>query len=297
MKHNKFTIVLLYALTFLTFFSGIIRHDVKEEEYLKLANQKQFDCVGRVYNDSTAIGSCVLIADRYVLSAAHVFIERVGTSYDTTKVDGQVIISPVLYSKRELDITKMYFVFNGLRIKGKRLLIHPKYLDSLAQGTCDIAIIELENTISSITPAKINSSFDELNSNVIGVGYGASGPADQTKLVGDHNKKIAGENTVDTLTGQKYLGFETLLMCDFDHPTRKDCNKIGSHIPKPLEYIGSGGDSGGGLFRKNGGWELIGIFSSTRIDVNQFIKTQYYGQTMQWTRVSIFKDWVNGHTK
>ena len=61
----------------------------------------------------------------------------------------------------------------------------------------------------------------------------------------------------------------------------------------PLEYMCGGGDSGGGLFRQTQGkWELIGICSGADIDVEQLMKTGYYGQQMHWTHVSLFADWI-----
>ncbi|MBK8644872.1 MAG: hypothetical protein IPN15_22450 [Saprospiraceae bacterium] len=93
---------------------------------------------------------------------------------------------------------------------------------------------------------------------------------------------MPGENVIDSIGGQIYLDRESLLICDFDHPTRNDCNKIGSPVPRPLEYICSGGDSGGGLFRnKNNAWELIGICSGSGVDINQLMKSGYYGHTME----------------
>ncbi|MBK9734639.1 MAG: trypsin-like serine protease [Saprospiraceae bacterium] len=293
MKHYRLIISTFCVLAFFIFFSGIIRHDVNEKNYLSLATEKQFDCVGLIYKDTSASGSCVLISDRFVLSAAHVFIDS-DTRPDTMEFNGQIAVNYVNYNHRVTDVTKLYLMFNGQKVKVKNLLLHPNYLDSLTEGSCDIALLELEQPINNITPAKVNTAFDELNSNVVGVGYGASGPANRPDLVSQQNKKIAGENVTDSIGGQKYLGRETLLVCDFDHPTRKDCNKSGSTIPRPLEYICSGGDSGGGLFRqKNNTWELIGICAGSGVDINQLMKTGYYGQTMEWTRVSLFTNWLS----
>jgi secreted trypsin-like serine protease len=231
------------------------------------------------------------------LSAAHVFIDS-DTRPDTMEFNGQTAIAYVSYNHRVTDVTKLYLMFNGQKFKVKNLFLHPNYLDNLTKGSCDIALLELEQPLNNITPAKINKSFDELNSNVVGVGFGASGPANRPDFVSLQNKKIAGENVIDSVGGQKYLGFETLLICDFDHPTRKDCNKLGSPTPRPLEYICSGGDSGGGLFRqKNNTWELIGICSGSGVDINQLMKTGYYGQTMEWTRVSLFTNWLSAQTR
>jgi hypothetical protein len=290
-------IMTLTALAFLTFFSGIIRHDVDEKEYLKFAAEKQFDCVGQIFKDTSSGGSCVLISDRFALSAAHVFIDT-DTRTDTTEINGQIITVFTPYNERVTDVNKLTLVFNGQKVKAKRIFIHPDYLDSLTKGSCDIALIELEQPLKGISPAKLNDAFDELNSNVVGVGFGASGSADRPDLVDLLNKKIAGENVVDSIGGPELSGNGTILLCDFDHPTRDDCNKMGSSVPRPLEYISTGGDSGGGLFRKNGDdWELIGICSGAGIDFAQFMKTYYYGQIMEWTRVAAFTPWIDEHTK
>ena len=297
MKHKKSIISAFSFLSFIIFFSGITRHDVNEDKYLKLAQEKQFDCVGQIYTDTTARGSCVLISERFVLSAAHVFIDN-DTKVDTIQINGKSIVSFRQINGRTTAVHNLFVVFKGQRVRVKRLIIHPYYLDSLTKGSCDIALLELETPCTAITPANLNIRFNEINSNVVGVGFGASGPADRPDLVALNNKKIAGENVVDSITGPQYLGFETILMCDFDHSNRKDCNKMGSSTPRPLEYICSGGDSGGGLFSKKGkGWELIGICSGSNVDFGQFMKTYYYGQTMAWTRVSAFTNWVTNEMK
>ncbi len=290
-------VLTISTLAFLTFFAGIIRHDVDEKQYLEFAAEKQFDCVGQIFKDTSAAGSCVLINDRFVLSAAHVFIDS-DTRLDTMDFDGNVIVVYVPYNKRVTDVDKLYMVFKGQKVRAKKLTLHPYYLDSLTKGTCDIAIIELEQPITTIQPANLNIIFDELNSNVVGVGFGASGIADKPESVNFFNKKIAGENVIDSISGQKYLGYEIVFFCDFDHPTRDDCNKLGNSEPRPLEYISTGGDSGGGLFRKKDkAWELIGICTGGGTIFDQFMKTGYYGQIMEWTRVSAFNKWIEEQTR
>ena len=297
MKLKKATILIFSALAFLTFFSGIIRDDVKEEKYLKLARQKQFDCVGQVFKDTVPAGSCVLIGDRFVLSAAHVFIQN-DYRLDTIVNNGITMIINKPINSRTGDITTYFFSFNGKRYQGKSLEIYPTSPDSLTNGKCDIAVIELKEVVKFISPARISNSFNELHSNVVGVGFGSSGIASQPQTVAFYNKKIAGENVIDSLAGFILDGKPTILMCDFDHPTRKDCNKMGSSQPRPLEYISSGGDSGGGLFRQSKtGWELIGITSGGGVNIEQLMKTGYYGQIMDFTRVSVFANWISGQTK
>lgn len=89
----------------------------------------------------------------------------------------------------------------------------------------------------------------------------------------------------------------TLLTWDFDHPTRDDCNRMGSAKPMPLEYKENGGDSGGGIFRKtNMRWELIGIVTGgpkAGVEVDRLLKTGYYGHISQHTRFSVFANWID----
>ena len=297
MKHGRVKNWILSALAFLTFFAGIIRHDVDEKKYLALAAEKQFDCVGQIFKDTLTNASCVLISERFVLSAAHLFIEG-DTRPDTIEFDGQKVVVYHSINERVIDPSKLSVLLNGHKSSVKNLILHPNYFDSLTKGSCDIALLELAQPLTGVLPAKVNAKYDELNSIVVGVGYGASGPANRPDLVDIHNKKIAGENVIDTLGGELYLGYPTIMMCDFDHSTNENCNKMGSAIPRPLEYICSGGDSGGGLFRQTGEeWELVGICSGSGVDVDQLLKTGYYGQTMGWTRTSVFTGWIKKETE
>ena len=266
-----------------------------EKKYLKLGKQKQFDCVGDI-----GVGSGVLINEEYVLSAAHCFVDY-DTRPDTldTLLDGKKVrlVVYVPANPRVTDFSKLYATFNGRKIKVKRGIIHPSYLDSLTKGSCDIALIELEQAVTFIEPAKLSCTFDELHSSVTGIGYGASGRADKPESVKPEHKKIAGESVVDSLGEPEFENHKTLLFCEFVSPD----NKTGIHVPRPLEYICSGGDSGGGLFRQKGnGWELVGICGGGGggVDIQLLLKTgSYYGQTMSWTRVSPFKSWITEEMK
>lgn len=275
------------------FFSGIIRHDVAEKEYLDLAKSKQFDAAGLVYIDTSAGGSCVLIHDRFILSAAHVFMES-DLRQDTINYNGNNMISYVPYNEREVDPARVFILINGQKVGVKKIYMHPGYRDSATAGSCDLAILELKTSFKNIKPVSINREFDEFGAEVTGVGYGASGIANDIASVGIKNQKIAGQNVIDSMGGLEIMGKKTLLFSDFDHPERSDCNKMGDAKPRPLEYITSGGDSGGPLYRqKNKNWELIGICAGGGVDVQQLLVTGYYGQTMGWTRVSPFNNWIN----
>ena len=291
MKTLSYLIRLLFMISvFLICFGGIFRDDVGEQKYLDLANQKQFNSVGKVYDDTTFSGSCVYIQKRFFLTAAHLFIEY-DEIPDTIRDEGKTIYTYRAENPHQVDISNFLIVINGEKLKIKNVIIHPNYLSE--ERSCDIALIEVEKKPASLKPARLNVDEDEFKSHVVGVGYGSSGPAGRPDLVGSYQKKIAGENVIDSISGPEYQGKPTLLYADFDHSSKDNCNKMGDSKPLPLEYISSGGDSGGGLFReKKGKWELIGITTGNGIDIEQFYQTFYYGQTAKWTRVSVFKDWI-----
>lgn len=293
MRTNKMIRYIVCLLVFLICFSGIIRDDVSESKYLALANQKQFDCVGQIFNDSEAVGSTVLISPQAALTAAHVLLES-DFLPDTFRMKGQTIISFRPVNVRIVDADKLYLVFKGRRVKAKKIIVHPEFLSDMDKGNCDLAYIELEEPVSDIQAASVYTGTDELNSKVTGVGFGASGKAGKSDSLVFGNKKIAGENTIDRISGPKYLSNKTILSCDFDSDSLKKCNKMGSPKPLPLEYICASGDSGGGLFKQVGNdWFLVGICSGINTDIKQLFRTGYYGQIMNWTRVSAFANWIN----
>jgi len=274
--------------------AGIYRHDRKESEYVALGAQPQFACVGQLQHNGEKVASCVLISDKYVLTAAHIFVVA-------SHLEKEIVVNPSLtvtsneaYDKHFGTATDYSVVFNGMEYKCKTLAIYPRYLDTATRDGLDMAIMELETPVTGITPAVLSTSYNELHSDVTGVGWGVYGPADKPSEINRNElKKLGGENVVDSIGGYVLDGRPTAMYCDFDHPTDTTCNKMGSAIPRDLEYICGGGDSGGGLFVNTGtGWQLAGICHGSSINVTQFIHTRYYGQIMSWMRVSVFAGWI-----
>jgi secreted trypsin-like serine protease len=271
-----FLLTPLCLLGWLLFFSGIIRDDVDKTKYMALAKESQFDCIGKLSRGKKFVGSCVLVTNKYLLTSAHNFVDN----------------------NQVADITEYSFEFAGKVYKAKRVIVYPAYIDPETRKNCDIAMAELTESVTDIEPAHPGTTRDELNSDITGVGFGVSGTASKPAELKSAQEKIAGENVIDSLGGFKLNGIPTLMYSDFDSPSTPGCNKLGSAVAKSLEYIVSGGDSGGGIFRKkNNKWELVGICSGVSLDVSQFQQTGYYGQLMYNTRVSAFADWIDSTLK
>ncbi len=193
---NKHHILLPLLLISCAAIAGIYRHDKKESEYVALGAQPQFDCVGQVLLSGQMQASCVLIGDRYVLSAAHVFVQ---SDHRERKINNNGVLITVNepYNKHIGNAADYSVVFNGRQYKCKKLTVYPHYLDSATQDWLDIALMELEEPVPGITPAILNTAYDELHTNVTGVGWGVRGRADKpSEIVRKDPKKLAGENVV-----------------------------------------------------------------------------------------------------
>jgi len=295
---NKISILLIGSLLFAASSqAGVYRHDRKKQQYIDLGAKKEFDCVGMINKNDSRIGSCVLVGKKYVLSAAHVFkVSEI--RLDTSYVGKSQIVVYQPINERIGNSKEYSFTFRGKTYAAQSISIYPTYMDSATKGMGDLALIELDRPVEDVQPAAMGKVFDELNANVTGVGYGAFGSGDKLESLDTTLLKIGGENVIDSIGGYEIGNTASVLHADFDHPTNKQCNKMGSAQPRNLEYACAGGDSGGGLFiETTKGYRLIGICSGTGYDMQQFQKTAYYGQTMSWTRVAVFYDWVKGKMK
>ena len=94
-------------------------------------------------------------------------------------------------------------------------------------------------------------------------------------------------NVIDSVTPAQ-------LLMDFDGPETPEFNATGSAAPDSLEYLPSGGDSGGGVFLAiEGGLQLVAINGTLEIDVERLMSHGWYGTLLRLNRVSTATAWID----
>jgi hypothetical protein len=270
-------------LTILSFFliSGVIPKAGDKDKHEAFANQKKFDCVGQILVNGNAIGSCVLIADRWVITAAH--------------------------NLEDEEISTVSIVLLGRTYAIEKHFIHPKY----QRKDIDLALIKLEEQVSNCAPAKLYIGTNELEKHCEIVGWGVYGTAYESTI--DTNAtKLGGTNVIEQIGGKiERLGISVdrhTILTDFESAELSQSNSISTMQPTKLEFSTNGGDSGGGLFIEDGGeLFLAGIIKSTffvfkmkidsekkifYVDKQDFQKNGLFGSIDEFTRTSTNAKWI-----
>ncbi|MDQ3440442.1 MAG: trypsin-like serine protease [Planctomycetota bacterium] len=263
--------------------AGTIRHDRDDADYRALAAQPQFASVGRV----VGLASFILIAPDWALTAAHVVDLNLDGVADPTASNRTYTVGG---QSRQGDQFIVPVGINGNR----------GWNGNINNGF-DIALVHLTQPITSVAPASLYTSFQELGKTITSVGFGATGTGKTGAYLASGTKR-AGTNVVDRFARgpNGELGFAngaSALAWDFDEPSPGTSpNQSGSGDPLDMEYLIAGGDSGGGSFIfENGAWYLAGVHSGTYPSYNYPLATDNdstYGDEALITRVAAYQDFI-----
>ena len=140
----------------------------------------------------------------------------------------------------------------------------------------DIALIKLARPVSSIKPAELYGESNETDKVVWFIGVGGTGTGKEGETIGykENNGKLRkAQNKIIATT-------DTDLVFKFEQGDKGEA----------LEGVSGNGDSGGPAYIKQlDSYVLLGV--SSRID-SWFYDVGEYGVTELYSRVSVYRDWI-----
>lgn len=250
---GKVVLVLGVLLTTTSSRAVVIRHDVPEEAYLKLAQEPGLQSGVVAIQDARGAYSGVLLGTQHILTVAH-------------PLEGYLPQGGLAGRMRVL-----------VQIKGRTYhtdyaYLHPQYDRERNCGGADLAILRITEPVQGVVPAvRWNRSVDA-GLALVGVGQGKSGTGQERNEPLPRGIFRGYQNTLDFIHAEDYSLFRT----DFDDGTQKHNSLArvvysrpnvtikGRSSPSalPLEGTGGAGDSGSGVWvQKEGIYYLLGIFT------------------------------------
>jgi hypothetical protein len=234
--------------------AGTRRHDVDDSLHLALAAEEQFDSVGKVRRGAV-MGSGVLVAPNYMLTAAHV--AQGGTT--------------------------TFELASGIYSQGWSIIHSGWDSDNITNGY-DLALVRLDTLVLDEQPTAMYSGAFDVGQQATLVGFGRTGTG-LTGATEPAGTKRAGVNMLQA--GSSYGYNSRLLTADFDDPTK------GPDKGLDMEYLAAPGDSGGGVFIDDGGGNqvLAGLVSFVFAYDGDYDSS--YGDGMGITRIYSLRPWIS----
>jgi hypothetical protein len=240
MKYILFLII--FCIISLSSQAIVIRHDIDDAKYRAKADD--FPALATFYVDG-AHGT--LIHPSWVVTAAH----------------ATFCVTP-----------SRFVMVNGIARSIKQLYVHPNYTPGKSH---DIALVELNEPVFDVKPAKIYTQSNELNMDIWFIGIGGTGSG------------LTGE-TIDNAQNKGVLRKAQNTIIEAEGPLIKFIFNKGEQA-LPLEGVSGGGDSGGPAYVKStDGFNVLGISSRPE---GKFSKIGVYDIKEVYTRVSFFQLWIS----
>lgn len=258
MQFIRLTLIVMLGLPY--YASAIIyRYDMPLARFQDLAKEQSFDAVGMVCDTTKGLrrlkGSCVLIADRYVLTAKHIL--KIDTAFDAAAYR-------IIFNEQHYQIAA----------------IHP-----YAEKDHDLMLIELVDSVKGVRPLDMCIKNPAVGDTLTMVGYGALRPSNMMSGNVGIGIRTAAQNILDSLGDMQSDGSALHLYSDF---YARDTQRFRS---LPLEGMLNGGDSGGGLFVKEKDvFKLVGIASGSKVVLSS--DKGFDGSTMSWCNVATYRKWI-----
>lgn len=267
--------------------AGARRHDRSDARYLALGRDAAFSSVGAIRTAERHLGSVVLIAPEWVLTAAHVV---------STRTDGRTV--PFVPES-------VIVSFGSAHVPVAQIVVHPDYwpssvpesADVLARKGIDVAMLRLATPVHDVPPAVLAPLDPAARTPAVFVGFGTSGTGQSVVTAPEPaGTRRAGTNIIDQVGGhvgeRRIPSF--LLVADFDAPGMPELNRTGDDTPTDLEYMPVGGDSGGGVFvRSDDAWHLAGLVATGSMNINGGDERKgIYGSLAYATSVAVIRPWI-----
>lgn len=259
----------------LTSLSIFVRHDIPNRSYEELATESRFACVAKFEAKGKVIGTGVLVHNRWILTDAH-----------------------ILQGMQPADLA---ISFGDATVKASQFVVHPDYHgpkytngeNALVRKGIDLAMVRLTEAFTEVKPALLATEDVPIGTTVNICGYGGAGTADNLQPQWPAGVKRAGTNIIDARglgEGDSRVP-DWYDIIDMDSAAG-DRNATGAAEPAALEAIGTGGDSGGGVFAlSDGQWRLVGLIATARYDTSGDT-LQAYGTLNFLTRITQVREWI-----